>query len=367
MSAAARTSSPFDKGNNIYPDPNLEKPVNRYESRPSTAFPTLSANPSQFTLNNNNNNNTNNNSNNQLPITFRNYNQQSQQQQRPVTAASSRPSTISGLGAFHLGHTHSTTTLNTNNNNVNNNNNQSRPQTPNLPKFVQTDKQICRFSAYIESERAWDQDGPLGPSVIEPVIIRQMTILYYIADDSIEIVEQKNINAGMNQGVFLKRSKIQIPIEHSDNNNNTHYTNNNGPYNHNEITTMRPIQLTDLQPGKAVNILGHRFVLVDADLFTRDYFKRELQIILPPSIKPIHEMSTHHSISQHYGAIDSHIERTMGAQFATGLGPAEATVQFTKSHNTCSSDYLVRYFYITNVIIIITINFYFLLIYNDIK
>jgi hypothetical protein len=42
------------------------------------------------------------------------------------------------------------------------------------------------------------------------------------------------------------------------------------------------LQLRDLAPGNVINILGRDIHLYDADKFTRDYFRRELKLVLPP-------------------------------------------------------------------------------------
>lgn len=210
--------------------------------------------------------------------------------QRPATAGarpfSANPS--AGLGAYHLG----SRTLET-----------KRPQTAAVivPRFVTTDKQICRFHAYIETERFWNQAGPLGPSQIEPSIVRHMTILYYIYDDTIEISEARETNSGMWQGVFLP----------------------------------------EIQPGRSSRFLGQTFHITDADQFTRDYFERELQITLPGPTRP--QTASQRSLSRSFvpGHDQGHKTHMLGAQFATGLGATEATTVHDKAFNTRSTDYLV--------------------------
>lgn len=297
--ARGSESPMFDKSNHVFPTGKAEilsihhgnnnetlSSDYRYQPRPSTALPSLGASHSAQSLSSN-------------PFI------------RPSTAGGTgRPGT-GGLGAFHLG----SRTLESTSNLAQ----QQRPQTSSgIPRFVTTDKQICRFHAYVEVERPWDQSGPLGPSKIEPYLVRHMTILYYIYDDTIEITEAKETNSGMWQGIFLKRCKVNTSDE------------------------QRPVTLTDLQPGKQVPMLGLTFHITDADGFTREYFKREFQIILPPALRP--QTASQRTLSRSFvpGRDQQDKSHVLGAQFSTGLGPSEATtLHRDRSHNTRSTDYLV--------------------------
>lgn len=156
----------------------------------------------------------------------------------------------------------------------------SRPSTASkLPRYVETDKQIARFYGYFSEQRPWDKDGPLGESVIEPRIYRNVVIHYYIYDDTLEINEPKTTNSGMTQGSFFRRNRA---VKDDD---------------------STPVLLQDLIPGNQVRMLGQIFTITDADNFTRDYFKKELNIILPPALKKAPD-----------------VVPDMAAQYATGLG-----------------------------------------------
>lgn len=174
----------------------------------------------------------------------------------------------------------------------------SRPGTgqSRLPRYVETDKQTARFYGYFYEERPWDHEGPLGESRVEPAVCRQVVVHYYIYDDTVEINEPKQPNSGLVQGNFFRRGKV------------------------NKDSDGQPVQLTDLIPGNQLPILGQTFVIFDADQFTRDYFKKELNIILPPRLKRPDGMVAE-----------------MAAQYATGLGaPLQAS---SKAFNTRSTDY----------------------------
>jgi hypothetical protein len=124
----------------------------------------------------------------------------------------------------------------------------NRSSTVKLPRYVETDRQVARFFGYFIVSRPWDREGPLGESLVEPQMVRQVTIHYFIFDDTVEIKEPKNTNAGMAQGVFLRRGRYLRDDQ-------------------------KPMELPDFAPGNKVPLLGNVFCITDADSFTRDYFK----------------------------------------------------------------------------------------------
>eukprot|EP01034_Spumella_vulgaris_P039141 gene39141-48342_t len=166
------------------------------------------------------------------------------------------------------------------------------------PMFVEKDKQVARFYGHFFQARTWEKDGPLGDPVIETNQCRRITVYYYLIDNTIEISEPKTANSGMAEGTFFRRGLV------------------------NNSMTNRPVSLSDLAPGNSVFILGQEMFITDADAFTRDYFRRTLNMILPPSLNRPAE-----------------IRKDLGAQFATGLG-AHLPVLKT-NFGTRSTDYLV--------------------------
>lgn len=298
MPSNNRSLSPaYDKSDHIFGG-NVPEAEPRYNSRPQTAsgLPRMQQNT----------NHNNGNSTFQFPGA-------STMNSRPSTAGGpmvsrSLPYLGPGLGAFHLG---PTSTQYSNNSTFaaqkflqqsgaggSTGNLLSAESTIKLPRYVETDKQICRFFGYVEVNRTWDRDGPLGLSTIEPTMRRDMTFLYYIYDDTLEITEGREVNSGLPQGAYLKRSSVNK-------------------------ADGSPVTLTDLEPGKLLEVIGQRFHITDADVFTRDYFRRELNIILPPALSR-----------------PPRPEQDLGAQFATGLGPSLASQKNSGNFNTRSTGYL---------------------------
>jgi hypothetical protein len=68
------------------------------------------------------------------------------------------------------------------------------------PDWVKLDKQVLRFYGYFKE------------SVVELKVensrIRKLIIYYYLTDDTISIIEEREVNSGLPQGPFLKRGKV---------------------------------------------------------------------------------------------------------------------------------------------------------------
>ena len=93
-------------------------------------------------------------------------------------------------------------------------------------------------------------------------------------------------------------------------------------------TNGQPLSLMDLLPRGRVYMLGQEFIITDADGFTREYYKNELGVSLPP---PLPRPKV--------------IRKDIGAQYATGMGPALPQLMMmtttSKDHyGTRSTDYL---------------------------
>lgn len=67
---------------------------------------------------------------------------------------------------------------------------------PFIPRFVVNDREVARFYAHTMQPRAWDESCPIGVPSIESIMFRRMTILFYLIDNTVEIIEEKNENAG---------------------------------------------------------------------------------------------------------------------------------------------------------------------------
>ena len=79
--------------------------------------------------------------------------------------------------------------------------NSSRPHTASsalkqLPKYITHDKKVLRFYGHFLQERSWDKQSTLGQPVIETFQPRNLTVLYYLVDDTIEVFETKGLNTG---------------------------------------------------------------------------------------------------------------------------------------------------------------------------
>lgn len=91
---------------------------------------------------------------------------------------------------------------------------------------------------------------------LEPVVedpnenyrVRNVTIYYYLDDDTIHIVEPKKENSGIPQGVFLKRH--QLPKHEGEG----------------------LVQWEDLSVGSNLNVYGRVFRITDCDSFTRSFY-----------------------------------------------------------------------------------------------
>ena len=169
-----------------------------------------------------------------------------------------------------------------------------------VPAFVETEKVVTRFFAFFNYDRTYDRASALGAPSIPKADARYLTILFYVADSSCEISETKEQNSGLEGGVFYGRAKL---------------SKDDG-----EI-----VQLLDLVPGNVLRSLGREIHIFDADTFTRDYFRRELKIALPPVV-----------------AGPNAIRPDQSAQQATGLGFNKEVPMKKKTHGVRSTDYSQR-------------------------
>lgn len=126
-----------------------------------------------------------------------------------------------------------------------------------MQQFLEWDRKVCRFFAV--------QDDLSTPTFER----RPFIILYFLADDTMEIREQYPLNCGRDTfPIFFKRGpmpkgKAQVL----------------GPMDQclkmSEYTTIR-----DLSVGQMINLQGNDFFIYDADEFTRGYFHEELKMPL---------------------------------------------------------------------------------------
>ena len=126
----------------------------------------------------------------------------------------------------------------------------SSVQTPlsKVPRFVETDKQVLRFFCHFFDKETQITHHPDLLKVKHPSTARLFTLLVYLNDFTVEIVEDKQSNSGYRGGQFFKRNYLKKDDQ-------------------SEITVQ------DLAIGSTLTLLGHDFFLTDCDVFTRGYFR----------------------------------------------------------------------------------------------
>lgn len=112
------------------------------------------------------------------------------------------------------------------------------------PAWLKHDGQVLRFFAYFEEM--------VKESPVETHRVRECAILFFLEDETTKIVELKEDNAGMPQGLFLKRLKIPKP------DGSGHFT------------------YRDFQCGTSVTIYAHTFRITSCDDFTRRFLEESV-------------------------------------------------------------------------------------------
>ncbi|CEG49890.1 Uncharacterized conserved protein, contains DM10 domain [Plasmopara halstedii] len=142
-------------------------------------------------------------------------------------------------------------------------------------KFApQNVRQVLRFqSFYIES---------VDESNLEVVRLRKNTILFYLHDETFEIIEPRVQNSGIPQGTFLKRCQLRHPGG--------------------ELYSS-----SDLRIGFDLHVFGRCFKLYDCDEFTREYYARNGQDVGSPLSLPKDEYTiTRDQITRMCGGDSEH-------------------------------------------------------------
>jgi len=122
-----------------------------------------------------------------------------------------------------------------------------------MQQFMEWDRKVCRFYAVIDD---------LSMPQFER---RPFMILFFLADDTVEIREQYPLNAGRdNFPIFYARRKmprgaarVHGPLEKA-------------------LDKEEYVQIRDFSVGKLHELMGYKFFVYDADPFTREYFNLEL-------------------------------------------------------------------------------------------
>ena len=115
-----------------------------------------------------------------------------------------------------------------------------------LPSFVELDGKVLRFIATCTDY--------VPESLNDPVRKREFTILYFLVDDSIQIVEQKSTNSGYTQGIFMRRHRVPRNASVSSGDDSDF------------------VSIKDFVDANEVHIYGRTFVLVGCNRFTEKFF-----------------------------------------------------------------------------------------------
>lgn len=108
------------------------------------------------------------------------------------------------------------------------------------PEWLEYDRKVLRYFAYTKE--------PVHNNREELERIRKYKIFYYLADKSVQVLENREENSGIPQGSFLRRHRIAK--------NDVDFLNEH-----------------DFLVGAVVGIYKHKFHIVDADDFTRKFMK----------------------------------------------------------------------------------------------
>jgi len=122
-----------------------------------------------------------------------------------------------------------------------------------MQQFLEWDRKVCRFYAIM--------DDLLLPQFER----RPFVILYFLADDTIELREQYPLNSGRDSfPIFYRRSKLARGNAHV----------------HGLLEAPKKkedyVRVEELGVGFPFNLWGYHFFVYDADDFTRQYFSEEL-------------------------------------------------------------------------------------------
>lgn len=122
-----------------------------------------------------------------------------------------------------------------------------------MQQFMEWDRKVCRFYAVID-----DLSMPQYER-------RPFCILYFLADDTVEIREQYPLNCGRDPyPIFYGRRKMPRGAARIQ-----------GPFQK-ALDKQEYVHITDFCVGRIHELMGYKFYIYDADPFTRKYFEDEL-------------------------------------------------------------------------------------------
>ena len=159
-----------------------------------------------------------------------------------------------------------------------------------LPQWIKYDKNVLRFEGYF--------DEHVTESAYENWRIRPCTILYYLEDDTVHVIENKYENSGIPQGDFIKRRRTKLFEKDPE--------------------LKRELYWKDLNLGKNITIFDKSFRLCKCDKFTKDFYDKNGIVLNPEEEIPQIDFSSKYSMID-FGKIKKNIAE-MKEYTEVGLG-----------------------------------------------
>ncbi|XP_067948008.1 EF-hand domain-containing family member C2-like [Watersipora subatra] len=138
-----------------------------------------------------------------------------------------------------------------------------RGEGANQPAWVAFDKQVLSFNGYFQESVVERRE--------EQYRVRPCIVYFYLEDDSIQVVEPRQKNAGLPQGTLIRRHRIPRPAP----NDGKFYT------------------VEDFNIGKELTLYGRVFKLTSCDEFTRNFLTKLGVRVPPPDGTPNDPYSDH--------------------------------------------------------------------------
>lgn len=128
-----------------------------------------------------------------------------------------------------------------------------------LKKFLENDRKVLRFYCIWD-----DRESMFGE-------IRPFVMHFFLVDDTVEVREVRQPNSGRNAfPILLKRQPL--PRD---------FTEMSHASSSDEIDCYKP---EDLAVGITINLFNRKFLLYDADTYTREFYQNKFGMEMPPAI-----------------------------------------------------------------------------------
>jgi len=127
------------------------------------------------------------------------------------------------------------------------------------PSFVCNDSRVCRFLAYFTEEAP--------ENLTTPIRSRQVEIVFYLADDTVEISEPRVQNSGLSQGKVLRRHQVPKPGPGKER------ASTPSPLSTGERGKVPVFTIADVYAGAELNIYNRIYTVIDCDQATRKYLE----------------------------------------------------------------------------------------------